>query len=335
MKAALLKAFELIGCRRVTVVALGGNTLFKVSSPDIKKHKYQMNEIGRLLMSYGMMSSVEYQETDEGPCIIANMNGHNTVTYTYPAKKDPKPYGRQEWTGHDFSYWGKVEKQADPVYLNEPTKTEGGFTPAYEQVDLDFNPVVAQRIADQLSFGYETLDTWNVPEAPSEKQQIEYIKACLADESKFAQKQRQNLYNWVAERDETTGDGMRLKLRASLQRVELDLGEGVELVGTQHRLVPEGINEWRLEGPGVRGYASVEFYSDLPFPSINTIEVKPSQRGWGSKMIQAMVNHYGGLLSDPQAYTSAAAAAMWESLGAEKIPSDKSVKGYYYQLVKR
>jgi hypothetical protein len=292
MKAALLKAFEIIGCRRVIVSALGGHTLFKVVSPDLKKHKYQLNEIGRLLMSYGMNSSVEYQETNEGPCIIVNMNGANTVTYEYPRKPDPKPFGRQEWTGHDFSYWGAVnedseaepkdvsfplvtyvrknlsklralyakplgykqvetlleqelglkegvaqlvgpivnqrvdltltdttfkraldvalgtpaikkqwDKKAEPVYLSEPTVSEEGFEPAYEPVDLDYNPVVAQRIADQLSFGYETLDTWNVPEAPSERQQVEYIKACLADETKFADKQRVNLYNWVKERE--------------------------------------------------------------------------------------------------------------------------------------
>lgn len=202
MKSALLKAFELIGCRRVIVSALGGNTLFKVSSPDLKNHSHQLNEIGRLLMSYGMNSCVEYQETDEGPCMLINMNGANTVTYEYPVRPDPKPYGRQEWTGHDFSYWGRVDRQADPTYLSgpEPIQTEG-FEPVYEPVDLDFNPVVAQRIADQLSFGYETLDTWNVPQAPSERQQIEYIKACLADETKFAQRQRQNLYNWVKERE--------------------------------------------------------------------------------------------------------------------------------------
>jgi hypothetical protein len=310
MKFALLKAFELIGCRRVIVSALGGNTLFKVTSPDLKKHKHQLNEIGRLLMSYGMNSSVDYQETDEGPCIIADMNGRNTVTYEYPVKPDPKPYGRQEWTGHDFSYWGAVEdivipgkepavdpaedvkpqdeslplvtyvrkninklkalflkplgypmvekmlqqelnlkpgvaqlicpivnqrvdltltdttfkqsldialrspalkkewdKKADVNYLSELPQADDGFQPAYDPVDLDFNPVVAQRIADQISFGYETLDTWNVPEAPSERQQIDYIKACLADESKFAQRQRQALYNWVKDRDEATSKG--------------------------------------------------------------------------------------------------------------------------------
>lgn len=307
MKAALLKAFELIGCRRVIVRALGGHTLYKVSSPDLKKHQHQLNEIGRLLMSYGMNSSVQYQETDEGPCIVVDMNGVNTVTYEYPVKPDPKPYGRQEWTGHDFSYWGAVEdidiqtplddpkdtnltndakpqdlaaplvtyvrknlnklkalfakplgykqvtqllveeaglseemaslvcpavnqrtdltltdmtfkrdldallasavvlkiwnKQADLTYLSEPVSPDSDLAPAYDPVDLDFNVVVAQRIADQLSFGCETLETWNVPEAPSERQQIDYIKACLADESKFAQRQRQNLYDWVKERE--------------------------------------------------------------------------------------------------------------------------------------
>jgi hypothetical protein len=306
MKSVLLKAFELIGCRKVVVTALGGNALFKVSSPDIAKHKYQMNEIGRLLMSYGLNSSIEYQETDEGPCILANMNGPNTVTYIYPKKQDKKPWGQQEWGGKDngdFSSWAAVEdiqvpiveeapieelhpqdeslplvtyvrknlnklrilflkplgyqmvekmlqqdlslkpgvsqlicpivnqrvdqtltdttfkraldialsspalkkeweKKADLTYLVEPVSSEG-FQPAYESVDLDFNSAVAQRIADQLSFGFETLEMWNVPEAPSERQQIEYIRACLEDETKFAQKQRQNLYNWVKERDET------------------------------------------------------------------------------------------------------------------------------------
>lgn len=307
MKAVLLKAFELIGCRRVVVTALGGNTLFKISSPDIKKHKYQLNEIGRLLMSYGLNSSVEYQDTNEGPCIIANMNGSNTVTYQYPVQEDRKPWGRQEHSGHDFSYWGAVEdivlpgvddpitpeveapepkdlaaplvsyvrknlgklkslflkplgykaveellqqdmnleagiaqlvcpivnqrvdltlsdatfkraldtalvstpvkkmlnKQADIQYLTDPTSTEG-FEPAYVPADLDYNPVVAQRIAEQISFGYETLDTWNVPEAPSERQQIDYIQACLQDETKFHQRQRQALYDWVKERNEAS-----------------------------------------------------------------------------------------------------------------------------------
>jgi hypothetical protein len=130
---------------------------------------------------------------------------------------------------------------------------------------------------------------------------------------------------------------MRLKLRAALQSTILDLGEGVKMEGTQHRLVPEGINEWRIRGPRslYMGYVAVDFYKDIPYPSINSIEVQPQKEGWGSKVIQALVNHYGGLTSDPQANTSSAAVAMWESLGAEKIPSDKSVKGYYYQLVKR
>lgn len=129
---------------------------------------------------------------------------------------------------------------------------------------------------------------------------------------------------------------MRLKLRAALQSATLDLGNGVRMMGTQHSRVPEGINEWRIYGPRSlgMGYVAVDFYKDIPYPSINSIEVRPQKEGWGSKVIRALVDYYGGLTSDPQANTSDAAVAMWKSLGAERVPTDKCEKGYYYQLVK-
>jgi hypothetical protein len=129
---------------------------------------------------------------------------------------------------------------------------------------------------------------------------------------------------------------MRLFLKASLVTETLDLGDGLTLVGTQHSTVKEGINEWRLQGPGVDyGYLNVYFYSDIPFPSINTIVADPSGKGFGTKMVKAVINYYGGLTSDPQGNTSNAAVAMWEALGAKKIPTKRSVKGFYYQLEKK
>lgn len=130
---------------------------------------------------------------------------------------------------------------------------------------------------------------------------------------------------------------MRLRLRAdtTLPTI-LDLGGGLTLVGTQHHLVKEGINEWRLRGPEIKyGYVAVDFYSDMPYPSLNTITVDPQGQGYGSKVIKALVNYYGGLTSDPQANTSNAAIMMWKSLGGELVPTNKNTKGYYYQLVKK
>lgn len=130
---------------------------------------------------------------------------------------------------------------------------------------------------------------------------------------------------------------MRLKLRAgaALPTV-LDLGGGLTLVGTQHPSVRGGVNEWRLRGPEIKyGYVAVDFYSDLPYPSLNTITVDPQGQGYGSRVIKALVDHYGGLTSDPQANTSNAAASMWKSLGGELIPTKRNSKGYYYQLVKK
>lgn len=133
---------------------------------------------------------------------------------------------------------------------------------------------------------------------------------------------------------------MRLNLRANTTPpTVIDLGGGLTLVGTQHHLVKEGINEWRLRGPKTEveyGYVAVDFFPDLPYPSINTITVNPQRQGYGSKIIQALVNYYGALTSDPQANTTNAAIALWESLGAEKIPTNKNItRGYYYQLVKK
>jgi len=85
------------------------------------------------------------------------------------------------------------------------------------------------------------------------------------------------------------------------------------------------------------GEVRVGFTDSIKYPSIRDIYIKPDYRkkGWGVKIIKVLSTFYGGLTSDPLGYTNAAAVAMWQRAGGEKVPTDKNLKGYYWQITAR
>jgi ribosomal protein S18 acetylase RimI-like enzyme len=128
------------------------------------------------------------------------------------------------------------------------------------------------------------------------------------------------------------------RLLASNSR-EIDLGSGFTLVETtNYKFADEG-SEWNLYyewAPGERvGYLATYIYPDIGH-TIGEIYVmiRVKGRGAGEKMVRALVDVYGSLSSDPQGNTSDAAVRMWQRMGAEKIPTDKNTKGYFYKLMK-
>jgi len=63
---------------------------------------------------------------------------------------------------------------------------------------IDYNVSVASVIVNKLSFDMDTIETWNVDQAPNEKQLRQFVKqnkkSLLAN---MTQTQRENLFKWV------------------------------------------------------------------------------------------------------------------------------------------
>jgi hypothetical protein len=93
----------------------------------------------------------------------------------------------------------------------------------------------------------------------------------------------------------------------------------------------------KLEIPRKAGELTLDFYDDAvsPYPSIRSIHLNPEYigKGIGRAIVKELAKFYGGITSDPQGVTSGMAISMWNSLGAEKIPTNKNQnKGYFYQI---
>lgn len=71
---------------------------------------------------------------------------------------------------------------------------------------IEYSKNVAHSIVDKLSFDMDTIDTWNIDQAPNEQQLRHFVKenrkSILA---KMTQTQRENLFKWML-RGEIYGD---------------------------------------------------------------------------------------------------------------------------------
>lgn len=63
---------------------------------------------------------------------------------------------------------------------------------------IDYNIEVARKIVEKLSFGMDSVETWNIDQAPNDKQLRGFIKQnripILAG---MSESQRENLFKWV------------------------------------------------------------------------------------------------------------------------------------------
>lgn len=123
--------------------------------------------------------------------------------------------------------------------------------------------------------------------------------------------------------------------------VLLNLGDGYWLSYAKHPVEAES-NTWSVLSDEDKlfnmGEITVDFYKDLPFPSINSIRLndKHQGKGLGRHIIQALAKFYGGLTSDPQRNTNDNAIRMWRGIpGVEEVPSPHSnltPKGTFFVL---
>jgi ribosomal protein S18 acetylase RimI-like enzyme len=126
-------------------------------------------------------------------------------------------------------------------------------------------------------------------------------------------------------------------LISSTNKIELEPGVTLK-EETNYEFADEG-SEWKLYDEkfpdGFVGYLSTYIYPGIGH-TIGNIRVQPRAkgRGLGEKMVRALVSVYGSLSSDPQGNTSPEAIRMWQRMGAEKVPTDKNTKGYFYKLTK-
>lgn len=64
--------------------------------------------------------------------------------------------------------------------------------------NIDFSPVVANTIVNKLSFNMDTVETWNVDQAPNEQQMRNFIKTNKKSLlTKMTHEQRENLFKWM------------------------------------------------------------------------------------------------------------------------------------------
>ena len=61
---------------------------------------------------------------------------------------------------------------------------------------LDYLPDVARKIAIKLSMGFNTSETWNVYGAPTDEQQLLFVKDYIAT-TELHPRQLQNLTEWM------------------------------------------------------------------------------------------------------------------------------------------
>lgn len=63
---------------------------------------------------------------------------------------------------------------------------------------IDYNVSVASTIVNKLSFDMDTIETWNVDQAPNEKQLRQFVKQNKKSLlTNMTQNQRENLFKWV------------------------------------------------------------------------------------------------------------------------------------------
>ena len=128
-----------------------------------------------------------------------------------------------------------------------------------------------------------------------------------------------------------------VELIENTERLAFDIGNNIKLVNRQYSIGQES-DTWAVDYEDkIIGEISLYFYSELKYPSINTIFIYDKNFrgiGLGRKIVNKLVGYYGGLCSDPQGVTSNDAVKMWIALDAEKISTDKNTKGYYFQVEK-
>ena len=118
----------------------------------------------------------------------------------------------------------------------------------------------------------------------------------------------------------------------------IDLGDGFYFQDRTNPKFAADSSEGELRKEGTDkliGYLATYVYPGIGH-TIAGITVYPEWRGQylGEKMVKAFVQLHGSLASDPQGNSSDAASRMWKRLGAEKIPTDKNTKGFFYILKK-
>jgi ribosomal protein S18 acetylase RimI-like enzyme len=126
--------------------------------------------------------------------------------------------------------------------------------------------------------------------------------------------------------------------RVAVSQEGISLGDGLILKEKTNPNFVHQSSEWELfrgDDPKRVGYVATYIYPNIGH-TIAEIRVDGSERGkgLGEQMVRALAQHYGSLSSDPQANTSNAAVRMWQRMGAEKVPTNKNSKGYFYQLTK-
>lgn len=117
---------------------------------------------------------------------------------------------------------------------------------------------------------------------------------------------------------------------------DMNLSNGVKLVDHSNPYFPDQPEFYFIDKEGKHvGTFSLNTYPGIG-KTINIIDTSPSQRGkgLGTQAVRALTELFGSVSSDPQANTSDDAIKMWKRLGATQVPSNKSVKGYFYQLKK-
>lgn len=119
---------------------------------------------------------------------------------------------------------------------------------------------------------------------------------------------------------------------------KIDLGDGFYFQPTAGPQLANKSFELELRKEGVNEQVGnlITWVEPEIGHTIAGIGVHPDWRGQylGEKMVKAFVQLYGSLASDPGGTTSPNARRMWERLGAEKVPTDKNTKGFFYLLKK-
>lgn len=63
---------------------------------------------------------------------------------------------------------------------------------------IEYNSEIARKIVEKLSFGLDSVETWNVDQAPNDQQLRGFIKENKSPIlAKMTQTQRENLFKWV------------------------------------------------------------------------------------------------------------------------------------------
>ena len=121
---------------------------------------------------------------------------------------------------------------------------------------------------------------------------------------------------------------------SNAQNKEYLLSNGVKLVDASNPRSPDSPAWNFVASDGSKlGELSLYTYKDIG-KTIAGIHLYGDGRGkgLGGQAVQMLADHYGKISSDPQGNTSDLAVKMWERLGAKKVLTDLSAKGFYYSL---